>query len=225
MKTYHPLNTPKPVAPNIWVIDGEIIHMKFLFLKVPFPTRMTVIKLPGGKLWCHSPIALTPELAKAIDRLGEVAYLISPNKLHKAYIDQWQQHYPQATIYARDLADNPPPEWSQDIDQLLFKGSPIIEEAVFFHKSSHTLILTDLIENFNRSKFRAGFGALSTKSLGFPTQMGKRHLTLDYRSPIKSRRGNATRKCWHGSRKRWFSATVGGTMRTVPRSWNAHSDG
>lgn len=33
-----------------------------------------------------------------------------------------------------------------------FKGSRYIEEAVFFHRMSRTLILADLIENFEREK-------------------------------------------------------------------------
>ena len=33
-----------------------------------------------------------------------------------------------------------------------FKGSSVIEEVVFFHKSTKTLIVTDLIENFEPKK-------------------------------------------------------------------------
>lgn len=51
------------------------------------------------------------------------------------------------------LTDSSPVEWQCDIDQLVFKGSPMMEEVVFFHKASHTLILTDLIENFHPDHF------------------------------------------------------------------------
>ena len=45
-----------------------------------------------------------------------------------------------------------PDLWSDEIDQLIFKGSSVIEEVVFFHKSTKTLIVTDLIENFEPEK-------------------------------------------------------------------------
>jgi hypothetical protein len=45
------------------------------------------------------------------------------------------------------LADAPPPAWAADLDQLAFKGNPLIEEVVFLHKPSRTLILDDLIQN------------------------------------------------------------------------------
>ena len=39
-------------------------------------------------------------------------------------------------------------EWMCEIYQTIFKGSSVMEEVVFFHRSSKTLILGDLIENF-----------------------------------------------------------------------------
>ncbi|HVU80377.1 MAG TPA: DUF4336 domain-containing protein, partial [Rhodanobacteraceae bacterium] len=42
--------------------------------------------------------------------------------------------------------------WADDIDQLRFRGSRVLEEFVFFHRSSATLVLADLIENFERAK-------------------------------------------------------------------------
>ena len=54
---YTPLNTLRPVAPGIWIIDGPVIHMAAAGLRMPFSTRMTVVMLRDGGLWCHSPIA------------------------------------------------------------------------------------------------------------------------------------------------------------------------
>gem|GEM_PF-45971 len=50
------------------------------------------------------------------------------------------------------ITDKAPDLWSDEIDQLIFKGSSVIEEVVFFHKSTKTLIVTDLIENFEPEK-------------------------------------------------------------------------
>ena len=54
---YQPLNTLKPVADDIWIADGDVTWMNMGILRAPFSTRMTVIRLQDGGLWCHSPIA------------------------------------------------------------------------------------------------------------------------------------------------------------------------
>ncbi|MDJ0555068.1 MAG: hypothetical protein QNJ68_11615 [Microcoleaceae cyanobacterium MO_207.B10] len=50
------------------------------------------------------------------------------------------------------LEEEAPNEWSQEIAQLIFQGSRFMEEVVFFHRQSYTLILADLIENFELNK-------------------------------------------------------------------------
>ncbi|MFC6463415.1 DUF4336 domain-containing protein [Marinilactibacillus sp. GCM10026970] len=163
---YEPLNTLKRVADNIWIVDGEVIHMNVLSVGIPFSTRMTIIKLADQSLWCHSPIQPSAELFKEIDKIGKVCHLVSPNKIHYAFIREWKTHYPEAVTWSspgvekraasqkievkfdRNLEDSPPVEWHKEINQLIFKGSHVVQEVVFYHKSSQTLILTDLIENF-----------------------------------------------------------------------------
>jgi len=166
MQTYEPLNTLKPVADNIWIVDGPAIS----FYGMPFSTRMTVVRLANGDIWLHSPIKLTQALQKEIAALGPVAYLIAPNWIHYAYVAEWAEAFPDATAWAapgvrararkmgmevhfdHDLACDAPPQWANEIDQMIVAGSKIHREAVFFHKSSSTLILTDLIENFEAKK-------------------------------------------------------------------------
>ena len=168
---YTPLNTLKPVAPRIWIVDGPVVDMTGpLGLRASFPTRMTVVELSNGALWCHSPTAPDKALFAALDAIGPVRHLVSPNKLHYWHIAAWKQHYPQAVAWASpgvreraarrhldvafdaDLGDMPDPSCAYDIDQLRFGGSPAMEEFVFFHGASRTLILADLIENFEAAK-------------------------------------------------------------------------
>lgn len=63
---YTPLNVLKPIAANVWIVDGPEIHFNYFGLKLPFPTRMTVIRLPDGGLWVHSPVVLSDLLAKQV---------------------------------------------------------------------------------------------------------------------------------------------------------------
>lgn len=172
---YEPINTLKPVDEGIWIVDGPIVQMAMYGTAIPFTTRMTIVRLGNGGLWCHSPTTLTPALKAEIDSLGPVEHLISPNKIHYAHIQSWVEAYPHAiawaspgvreraahqqipTTFHADLGDEPPPEWAREIDQLIFRGSRFLDEVVFFHRQSQTLILTDLIENFEPSKVAKGF--------------------------------------------------------------------
>ncbi|WP_435106210.1 DUF4336 domain-containing protein [Arhodomonas sp. AD133] len=143
---------------NFWIAEGEPVS----FLTLPFTTRMTVARLANGELWVHSPIRYTDALAAELATLGPVRYMVAPNRLHHLFLDDWRKHYPDAALYGTgelarkrtDLSfdglltrDGEYP-WSEDIASLLFTGSPAMEEAVFLHRSSRTLIVTDLIENF-----------------------------------------------------------------------------
>lgn len=44
-----------------------------------------------------------------------------------------------------ELGDEPDREWVVDIDQVVFRGSFAMEEAVFFHRASRTAIFGDSI--------------------------------------------------------------------------------
>ena len=48
-----------------------------LVFSLPFTTRMTVIRLPDGGLWLHSPTPLDDGLRAAIDALGPVAHIVA----------------------------------------------------------------------------------------------------------------------------------------------------
>ena len=200
---YQPLNTLKPVADDIWIADGDVTWMNMGILRAPFSTRMTVIRLQDGGLWCHSPIAPDAALFAAIDALGAVRHLVSPNRIHYAHIPAWQKHYPQATAWASlgvreraaaqhiavsfdaDLGPSAPPQWADDIAQLPFLGSPVMTETVFFHRASRTLILTDLIENFEPNKFPSRFWAQVMKWVGIAEPDGK--TPPDWRATFKDK--------------------------------------
>ena len=66
LKLYSPINKLKQIGENIWIVDGNEIHMSFKLFKAPFTTRMTVVKLDNNKLWIHSPIAFNKELDEKI---------------------------------------------------------------------------------------------------------------------------------------------------------------
>lgn len=205
---YEPVNTLKPVAPGLWIVDGPIVRMAALGGSAPFTTRMTVARMADGGLWCHSPIAPATALFAALAALGPVRHLVSPNKLHYAHIAAWKRRYPDAIAWASpgvreraagqkievafdaDLGDAPEPAWVAEFDQLRFRGSRVIEEAVFLHRASGTLILADLIENFEAAKLGTAMRWIARLG-GVLDPDGK--TPLDMRFTFRDR--NAARAC------------------------------
>jgi len=167
--TYPPLNTLKPVAEGVWLVDGPVIQFGPRFLKMPFPTRMTIVRLSDGSLFVHSPTPLTDALKKEVDAIGTPRFIISPTRIHYWWIPEWKTAFPDADVYlaprvleeARGRIDFPTkplvPEdagqgdasypWSTELDTLSIAGS-YLTEVEFFHRPSRTLVLADLIESF-----------------------------------------------------------------------------
>ncbi|MDJ0929239.1 MAG: DUF4336 domain-containing protein, partial [Gammaproteobacteria bacterium] len=146
----------EPFGPSIYFADGPTVS----FYGFPYPTRMVVVRLSDGPAWIWSPIALTDELASAVEAIGPVRFIVSPNKIHHLFLAQWAERWPEAQLYAppglakrkpdipfaAELGDEPDPAWAADIDQVVFHGSLAMEEVVFFHQPSRTAIVCDLIQ-------------------------------------------------------------------------------
>lgn len=160
---YEPLDALKPFARDVWIVDGPRIR----FYGMPFPTRMSVVRLEDGGLWLHSPIRLTQTLLEAVQALGPVRHLVAPNAIHYAGLPGWAEACPAAKVWATPgtmrraagqgvemperaamLGEAPPEDWAGEIGQVLFTGSALHREVVFLHDASRTAIFTDLIENF-----------------------------------------------------------------------------
>jgi hypothetical protein len=50
----------KPAARDVWIVDGPEIQFDYAGMRLPFTTRMIVIKLRHGDLFFHSPRHLPP---------------------------------------------------------------------------------------------------------------------------------------------------------------------
>jgi hypothetical protein len=173
---YPPLNTLKSVTADVWVVDGPLIRFGPRGLKMPFPTRMTIIRLGASDLFVHSPTALTPELKAEVANLGRPRWLIAPNRLHYWWVPDWKVAFPEANVYLApriieqagehidlpysDLKRDEGYPWDADIATLAVTGS-YMTEVVFFHRASRTLLLADLIENFEPGKLSLGMRFLT----------------------------------------------------------------
>jgi Domain of unknown function (DUF4336) len=157
---------PRNLAPNLWIVDqpdfGGLARIG---------TRMTVIRLADGGLFLHSPTLFDDETRQALDALGNVRAVIAPSRAHHLFVADYVKAWPTAKLYGppgltgdiqdfrgrfgarRDLkldsilGDEAPPEWAGQIEQHLFKGARALNEVVFFHPSSRSVIFTDLVFN------------------------------------------------------------------------------
>ncbi|HBC57640.1 MAG TPA: hypothetical protein DCZ03_10795 [Gammaproteobacteria bacterium] len=146
------------IANEIWVC-----RRPFKTLGVDISGQMTIVRLKDGRLWLHSPVELDDEICAELDLLGPVAYAIAPNSFHHLFLGTVFERYPKAVLYGtrnlfekrRDLPslqfldDLGPFPWGEDIRQVRMRGNSIMDEVVFYHKLSRTLILTDLFFNIH----------------------------------------------------------------------------
>jgi hypothetical protein len=123
--------------------------------------RMTVIRLPGGELLLHSPVRLDDATRAALDDLGPVRWIVGPSTVHHFFLGDYVEAYPDAQLVGvpglpekrRDLRfrhvlheDSSLP-FDGALERLLFAGAPLLNEVVFLHPPSRTLVLTDLAFN------------------------------------------------------------------------------
>ena len=152
---------------NLWVAEQPL---RFLGLSVG--TRMTVIRLVDRSLLLISPIQITSQIRQQLDDLGTVKYLIAPNLFHYLYLAKCKNIYPQALVLAPPGLQDKQPNLNIDLtftqdnihfdsqlEYTLFAGFQVlivsqiktVNEIVFYHPSTKTLIITDSAFNFDRS--------------------------------------------------------------------------
>jgi Domain of unknown function (DUF4336) len=145
-----------PIADDLWVRARRL-----RFAGVETGTRMTVVRLAGGGLFVHSPIALDAETRAAVDALGPVRAVVAPSRFHHLYVGQWMRAYPEAVAchcpglekkrrdlaWNRRLGDEPEPEWRGELDQVFFGARSLENEVVFFHRATRTLVCADAVFN------------------------------------------------------------------------------
>ncbi|MEC9397353.1 MAG: DUF4336 domain-containing protein [Myxococcota bacterium] len=145
----------EPLCDNIWHDCSHNLRMPG---GMYFPCRMTVIKLSDGGILLHSPIPISDETAAQIDALGEVTHIVAPNNYHHLFLPAATARYPEATVWgAPGLPAKRPevsfdhilgqstPSFADELEPLFVAGVPELDEHVFFHHPTKSLIVTDLI--------------------------------------------------------------------------------
>lgn len=142
-----------PLSADLWVC-----RVPYRAMGMPLGRQIVVARLPAGGLWIHSPVPMTPELRRELAALGEVRHVIGPNLWHDECLREFQAEYPAALFHAApglaackkdvrfgaELSDTPHPDWAGTLEQHLVRGMPRMNEIVFFHPASRSLIIADL---------------------------------------------------------------------------------
>lgn len=155
--------TLHPIADGLWGLEHDL----FMPGGIHFRTRMTVARLASGGLALISPVPIEDAQAAALAELGEVQLLIAPNLFHHLFFAAAAERYPDAERLLApglpDKVDGLPPSntldpaslpaaLAADFDALLIQGVPKLNEVVFLHRPSGSLIVTDLIFNIHEWK-------------------------------------------------------------------------
>ncbi|MGM0557205.1 MAG: DUF4336 domain-containing protein [Myxococcota bacterium] len=149
----------RKVDESVWEVLGRVKIMPAVY----FPCRMTIVRLDEGRLLLHSPVELDDATAAEIEELGDVRYLVAPNAWHHLFLEDAQRRFPGAETWGapglREKRDDlefdavlgqAEPPWSAHLEQLMLEGASDISETVFFHRSTGTLICTDVVFNLHR---------------------------------------------------------------------------
>lgn len=180
----------RQIDKNLWLAEQP-----FKYFGLSVGTRMTVIRLTNGDLVVISPLQATDTLVHQLNQIGTVSHLIAPNLYHYLFTANFKAVYPQATFWAAPGLDTKKPELLIDkiisqhgivlfneLEYLLFDGLKtlsltgvdLLNECVFFHRESRTLILTDTAFHFDDSfprttqlvtRFLGGYKRLSPSLL------------------------------------------------------------
>ncbi len=145
----------QPFGPNIWTA----YHPQKL-LGATLGTRMTVVKIDDA-VWLHSAIPIDDALADEIAAIGPVRWIVAPNLWHHLHVEAARARYPDAALFIasgleqknRRLHDGEaltsvaPPAWNDALRPIPIAGIPKMNEHVFVHAESKTLISSDLFFN------------------------------------------------------------------------------
>ena len=152
---------------DVWVAQQPLTYFG-----LSIRTRMTVVRLKSNELVIISPIRLEQTVVEQLNRVGQVRHIIAPNLYHYMFVSEMAKCYPEAILWATQglrekvpslpisklLGEDETP-FSPELQHILFEGfrtlvpsgAEPLNEYIFFHLATRTLIVTDAAFNFDRT--------------------------------------------------------------------------
>jgi len=127
------------------------------FLGLEIGARMTAIRIADAVL-LYSPIDIAPT---ALEELGTPRWLLAPSRLHHLYVGPWLERGIEAwaapglpekrTDLSFDhIVEQTCTPFGDDVQLIPLRSFSLTNEVVLFHAPSRTLVVADLVFNFNQ---------------------------------------------------------------------------
>lgn len=144
------------LAPDLWSLNYG-----FRNTGLQVSTRMTVARLRDGSLFAHSAVPLTPAQKQFLDGLGPLRCIVAPSTMHHLFVADLAALYPEARLYGPAGLRRKRPDlqnlqvlepgdaalpWGCELSHLRFEGLGLLQESLWFHHASGTLIATDILQ-------------------------------------------------------------------------------
>jgi hypothetical protein len=148
------------------------------------PSRGVAVELSQGGLAVISAPPLSDAVRALCRERGPVRAVIAPNSFHYLYHAGFAAEHPAARCFAApaltartghlalatELTDAAPSELAQDFDLAVLGPVRLLSEVLIFHRSSRTLILTDL--GFHLVDVTSAPARLFWRAFGIPAAFG-----------------------------------------------------
>ncbi|MEM1296261.1 MAG: hypothetical protein AAGH89_12910 [Verrucomicrobiota bacterium] len=140
------------LAENLWLMPYPLS-----IAGMRLGRTVTIIRLRSGKLIIHSTAPFPEADVAAFTDLGEPTWLVEATNFHDTFARQGHAAFPQLPYLVPEHFPTPkgvstqelmmPDDWGDELSMVKVDGMPKINEHVFFHPSSKTLIVADLVFN------------------------------------------------------------------------------
>lgn len=171
---------PRELAPGIWRVDRTLGMPGGLVL----PVSATLLRLPDGSLLMHAPVPIDADAEHAIRALGRVSGVLAPNSFHHLFVADTLARFTDAALFlapglrervttlppATVVEGNAPAAWQGDVEPLPFGPIGPFGELAILHRSTSTLVLTDLA--FHMRTFAGTFDRIGWRLFGVPVGFG-----------------------------------------------------
>ena|SRR5207249_3382851 len=148
--------------------DAVLMSFPWRTLGIDFKRNVALLRLSDGRVVIHSTAPFTADDIAAIRRFGEPAWLVDATLMHDTFAKHGRVAFPdlpylapngfnRASGITTEPLESPPSDWKGEIDVLKLDGNRM-NEHVFFHRRSATLVVADLF--FFLSERDARLGAL-----------------------------------------------------------------
>lgn len=142
-----------PVVDGVW-----LSRFPLSMLGMKLGRNVTLLLLSSGQSVIHSTAPFAPNDVEAILSVGEPGWLVEGTNFHDTYSREGTAAFPELPYLVPDGFAVPkgaqtkpilpmPTDWDGEIDVIRIAGMPKINEHVFFHRASETLVVSDLLFN------------------------------------------------------------------------------